>query len=365
MASLFLLGSQAAQANSPTPQCSKQPEILFFLPNLGHPFWSNAAKIMQIAAKKHNIKLTIYYMPNAAQNRFFAADEIENYLQTHKKPDLIGSFLWYKAEERVIKLYNDYNIPFFTINAYLDDKLLSKIGQPRKKYRRWLGHISPNDYKAGYDLLENLITASQISSTQPISVLAFGGELTSSAAVARKQGFEASLKQHKNASLLSYIPTTWLTSESEQRMTGLLKRAPKVDIIWHASDSLAIGTANAISNTPTHYLDNVKIGGIDWSQDILPPIKRKKVNQSLGGHILEATWAMLMLYDYYNGKDFADKTSLMIQSELSAINQKNITNMLEKLKEKNWHKLNYKQFSQCLDRDFTRYSFSPSRFFTN
>lgn len=349
--------------NSFANQCSeKRPEILFIMPTDTSDFWANKAILMHKSAKKLGIRLTVYSPPLSAQNRFAFTDEINHYLSTHKHPDFIISYLWLKSEENFIAMLDSFKIPFISINSNIDEHN-DFFGQPREKYQYWLSHISPDDFSTGYDLIEKLVLQTTKTEKSTINVLAIGGRRDSSSSQARKYGLENYLDNHKDIKLLQYVNTDWSSKDAFNKATILLKRFPDIDIIWAANDTIATGASDAVKAQKSSVKNKPVIGGVDWLPTVLPKIQSKQIALSLGGHMFDGVWAQVLLYDFFNGKDFISDTGNIIKTNMVEINPKNIYRMSKVLHPSYFQNLNIKQYSKCHTPTVQQYNFQASKLF--
>ena len=78
----------------------------------------------------------------------------------------------------LIKLADAAGVPLILLNNELEGKQWAEYGQPRTKYRHWLGSIVPDHESGGYGIAEAvLIEAARIKKHRPLKVLALAGEI--------------------------------------------------------------------------------------------------------------------------------------------------------------------------------------------
>jgi len=68
----------------------------------------------------------------------------------------------------IIKLADAAGVPLILLNNDLDEKHWAEYGEPRTKYRHWLGSIVPDHEGGGYGIAEAiLIEAVRLEKTRP------------------------------------------------------------------------------------------------------------------------------------------------------------------------------------------------------
>ena len=70
-------------------------------------------------------------------------------------------------------------------------------------------------------------------------------------------------------------------------------------------------------------------------------------------------WSLVMLYDHYHGKDFAqpNPTRPLV---MSVIDEKNVEAYLWRFGDKNWSKIDFTGFSKVLNPETIEYNFGIS-----
>ena len=80
---------------------------------------------------------------------------------------------------------------------------------------------------------------------------------------------------------------------------------------------------------------------------------------------MEAGWALVMLYDYHNNKDFKDDTGVEIVTKLEPITKTNIDTFLQKLGDRDWNKIDFRKFTKTDNPSLTSYNFSLDAIFAS
>ena len=91
---------------------------------------------------------------------------------------------------------------------------------------------------------------------------------------------------------------------------------------------------------------DILVGGVGWSNDTLNKITKGEMNASIGGHFLEGAWALILIYDYHNGLDFAEELGTTISTNFDVIVQGREIEYLKKIGEDKWQNIKFRKFSK-------------------
>ena len=78
-------------------------------------------------------------------------------------------------------------------------------------------------------------------------------------------------------------------------------RYPDTNIIWAANDSMALGALRAVRAREARVL----VGGMAGFPDAITSVADGGLAATSAGGYLIGAWALVMLYDYHRGVDFA------------------------------------------------------------
>jgi len=345
--------STLARAN-PSCQINQQsPKVAFIVPTSGkHEFFDRLVELTQAASKQLNIQLRLHLYDEPQYNRFYYAQYIDNVLKAENDNDYLISLFYSQTEKKVMDIVEKHNIRFFSFNSPLSNNVIKLLGKPREKTANWIGHLSPNDEQAGYDLAKHLIDKSE---QKAISMLAINGSRNSEVGKMRAQGLVRKVSENNEITLLQLLHTDWTYQQARDKTALILQRYQDIDVIWSASDSLARGVIDEIEHTNPTLLNNIITGSIDWSPQVVPYLKNNKVTASYGGHIFEGAWLMALIYDHFNGLDFQNELGAVIHDNLLPITKEN-AELIIKTDNDN---INFKQLSKCLTPSTTKYNFNP------
>ncbi|WP_048688638.1 substrate-binding domain-containing protein [Catenovulum maritimum] len=295
-----------------------------------------------------NIELDIQNM-NEEIDPTFPANYLKQTLENNHI-DFVLSPLFF-GNENLLKFTSSKNIPIFTYNTSLDARHNSLLGKPRENYPNWLGHISPDDEGAGYMLAEALLTKTKNFNR----LLAIAGKHQSVVSGNRERGL-VNYFNSKGEALMPIVHSDWTFKRGYQVTKSMLKRDPNIEYIWVVSTSVAFGVIKAVEEMDKS--DTIKVGAFDWLPETMGLIENKTLFMSYGGHFVEAGKALIYMRDYIMGHDFKETSGVILKTKLNRLTLKNLNKYKNGILGTNWDKIDYKQFSYCLNQGKGRYELS-------
>jgi len=331
-------------------------EVIFINPSINDsPFWQRVEQVATSAAKDLNIEFKVY---NSGGHRLWQKKTIDKIINQESKPDYI-IFLPYDGTvlETFTKL-EQAKIPFITIERTTFMNIQTELGQPRGKFKFWLGEIYHNNKKAGQLLANALFKASEKNkvSKNNLNVIGISGEF-SGQSNERNSGLIAEIEQSSEFSLAQIVNAHWDRELASHKFTGLLKRYDNTLIVWTAADIMALGVADIAKQNGKVVNKNLFIGGFDWDIEALKGIEENTYTASVGGHFMQVGWALVKIYDHNKGKQAFNFGNNAPSFELQLIDRDNISDYKVLLNGPDWDKVNFSQFSMFHQTDSTHYQF--------
>ena len=96
------------------------------------------------------------------------------------------------------------------------------------------------------------------------------------------------------------------------------------------------------------------IGGVDGLDEAIDQIAQGKLTASIGGHLMEAAWALILIHDYHRGIDFSGSIGVQSMSSLTAINHHNYSRIAPKMRIAELKKIDFRQFSRFYNKNLTK-----------
>lgn len=351
MFGLIFVSIQQANGATEEPQESSEtaqaPSVVFLSPDNSR-FWVMVSGFMQAVADDLNVDLSIY--TDLEKNRFGYRELLDRVLRLPEKPDYILMMCKEKVTHEMLSMIDAAGIKVLTFNTDVPPDEQPLTGAPREKLPHWIGHVSPNNHKAGQQLVSYLWDRHHQISNQPPLMIGLSGTRDSSAALDRNQGFYDALPSHPSK-LNQIIFAEWSESEALIRTDRLLERHPDLDLIWSASDGMAIGAIRAIEQRGLEPGEDVLVGGVDWEFRALEEIEAGRLAASLGRHFMGGGLALLLINDFHHGYDFAEAGRASLTYDFEIITRNNLDSLRGVMLPERWKTLDFRRFSKTHQPD--------------
>lgn len=313
-------------------------------------FWGLANNFARSAAKDLNIEFTVIH--NSKNNRATYLEAYEKAFNAPEKPDFVIGTMLRGIAQSALELSRQHNIPIFMLNSDVPDPEKNQVGNIRGKYNNYIGHMLPDEEQAGHLLTCELMKiAKRKNPNGRKQILAFSGHRESPVAIDRAEGLQEAAEAC-NATIRQLVYTDWSPTDAYFRTRKLISRYPNIDILWYATDDMALKAITLDSS------NRYTIGGFDWNGEAIKSIKKGNLDASVGGHFTETGFALVLLYDYYHGKDFVSQYDGKIYTEMIAITKDNLDKYYDILTRQDWGNIDFKKFSKVLNPDLENYNFS-------
>ncbi len=318
-------------------------KVVFLSPDTSR-FWHMVGGFMQAVADDLEIDLTIY--TDQDRNRFSYRDLLNKVLEQPDRPDYIVFMCKEKVTHDMLTRVGEAGIKVFTFNTSVPEEELAKTGQPREKLPHWIGHLSPDNRAAGATLATELFKRyQQKTGNQANMLVGLSGSRDSSAAIHRNEGLRNMLEGQGSIDH-QLLFADWDQEEARLKVERLIARYPALDLIWNASDGMALGAIDAARATGRKPGEDLMVGGLDWEQRALDEIGEGRMALSLGRHFMGGGLALLLIHDYHTGYDFAGQGGVSMNYSLAIADRDNLGGVREVMDPANWDETDFRQFSK-------------------
>ncbi|WAJ71904.1 ABC transporter substrate-binding protein [Catenovulum adriaticum] len=319
--------------------------VLFINPDIkGRVFWDLTTDVAKQAADQLGINLIVKY---GGGNRFsnqILLEQIEGYY------DYVVFFPHSGNAVQSFKVLSQLGIPFITLERSISQDELELLKKTSSLYPLWIGEVFYDDAQAGALLANKLITLHRKKSQAQPQILAFNGDYSQTSSN-RSAGLITAAAS-KQAKVLQVLHTMWKPEQAQYKLNKALKRYPNANIIWTASDQLAI----AISDQLNINRANILVGGIDWSPKAIGYVENKQLSAVVGGHFMQAAWALVLVYDHFKGVDISmARKAMPLQHQ--TIDSTNIDKLANLKNTSIWRCFNFSNFSIDLNSQIDTYKF--------
>lgn len=283
-------------------------------------FWKRVHDLVGATGEDLDLDFEIYY---SEENYIKLMEQVDTVLSNPAtRPDGIIFHNYKRTGEKILAVAERYKVKSLIFNAGFTATKNPNL-RPRTRYKHWVGEVLPDDEYAGAELFKQLDRAARsLPDHQPnnlLQVLAMEGNKSSAAYQARKRGFVKALEQSKNTVFTQYVPADWSRTVAQEKFPVLLKRYPKIKLMWAANDNMALGLIDGARDHSSVPGRNFVVGGIDWLPESFEAVREGKMAVTIGGHFVEGMWALILLYDYLNGFDFSEQYGHSLSTQMLAV----------------------------------------------
>ena len=336
--------------------------LAFFAPRgEGDPFWGQFIGFMEKATLDFGMELNVYY---AEGNLERMREQIVSEAKSTERADILVFPNFKKGGETFLKIVEEQQIPAFVVNSGFTEE--EEVGVPRGKYKHWIGELLPAEEEVGAMLAESLIEEGlRLRSTEnlpQLEMVGITGIVSDYAAIQRTKGLQQVLLSYPEIRLRQIVPANWSDKNAAASFAMLSRRYPNVTLIWSASDVMAQGVIRTAKKRGITPGKDVLVGGIDWAQAGLQAVRSGDQYVSIGGHFLEGGWAVVLIYDYLSGSDFA-KIKLRWRSKMGSVTAPKWETQRKRLAKIKPDFVDFKRYSRFLNPENTSYDFKIESLF--
>jgi len=274
--------------------------VLFLNPGTtDEAFWISYSQFMQAAAKDLGVDLRILYAQRMPE---LTVAQARLALQGPDRPDYLVFVNEQYVAPQILRLAEGSGVKLFMVNASLTANQMSLLGERADR----LGSLVPNDEEGGYLMLKELIRQHPpVAPGQVIELLAFSGLKITPSSQLREQGMMRALAEHPEVRLRQLVYGGWTRERAYEQAKLLLRRYPKVSLVWSANDEMAFGAMQAYSETGGVPGKDALFSAINTSPAALQAKVDGRLSVLLGGHFTLGGWALVQLHDIDQGVDLS------------------------------------------------------------
>ncbi|MGQ3070298.1 MAG: ABC transporter substrate-binding protein [Ferrovibrionaceae bacterium] len=281
----------------------ERPRVIFVNPGKpDEPFWPMLAAVMKAAASQLDMSLDIEW---ALRDRIAMVDL--GVQAARARPDYLvlvneQRSAWAGFEEAA-KL----GVKVLLLNNPFSGTDLARFGGPRERFANYIGALLPDNVAAGRAMALALAKAAIArGDSDPLELLAINGLSATPAAADRFAGLQQALAEEPRLRLVAHTEVEWSRAAAADAVEGLLLRHKGLQLVWAASDVMGLGAIDAAVRAGIAGDRRWLVTGLNWSPDGLAAIRDGRMLMAVGGHFMAGGFALVMLRDYHDGRDFAE-----------------------------------------------------------
>jgi ABC-type sugar transport system substrate-binding protein len=350
-----------AVASVPTTTLGGDIRVAFIDATVPREYWKPLTTIMQVAAAQLGIDVEIR---ETGKSRDKALAIARDFLAQNPPPDYLIASNDVDAGGEIIKLADAAHVKLILINNDLDPKDWAAYGAPRAKYPSWLGSIVPDHEGAGYGVAVAILgEAATVKRKRPLKLLGLTGDTTTPGSTldrvrGMKHGVDVMQKLlgPNSIDLLDVLYLDWTAKTAERAVREFTTGDRRVDVVWAANDPMALGAMAALVERGYRPGTDVLFGGINWNQAAVDKILSGEMVLTYGGNLLQGAWAMVLVRDFTDGRDFAEE-DVRQQIPMTAIDRQ-LARRFPKVDEIDWRKVDFTRFCKSRNPTLDAYKFT-------
>jgi ABC-type sugar transport system substrate-binding protein len=324
-------------------------------------YWVTAAHAMQAAARSLGMQLSVRYAERDHPRSMDIAREIAA-LPPRERPQFAIVTNDYATGPELLRILDSAGIKtLFAYSRILAAPELADAGRPRGRYKGWLGSIEPRAGDAGYMTANALIAraraAHAFSADGKLHMLAIGGDRSSTTSILRDEGMRRAVAEHADVVLEQEVIAGWTRDKAAEQSAGLYERYPDAHLIWAGNDLMAFGAMQSWEQRGGTPGKDAFFSGINTSQEALADIRNGRLAALAGGHFICGAWALVLLYDYAHGRDFADEGLELERPMFMLFTPKDARRFEQRYGGTNFDNIDFRRYSKVLNPKLRQYDF--------
>ncbi|GAL24647.1 periplasmic sugar-binding domain protein [Vibrio variabilis] len=312
---------------------SANVQVLFVNPGFSdESFWGDVDKYAIAAAQSLDIQLEIIH---GQRDRILTQQKLAERMKKAPEPDFVilvnekgsGQNLLEPIAPRASKVT-------FALNDLTASEKRIIYANPKYAHRLLPG-VFPNNYNIGYLSAQSLFSS---GGSVPGDFVLISGDKNTPASINREAGATSFIMQEERVSLSQRVYGDWQESIAYEQAKVLLNRHKDIRYLWTANDHMAFGAIRALEDAGLEAGEDVFIGTINTSAEVLNALAQKQIASLSGGHFTAVGLALVKIYHYANGEPWPQRTKynlfqpIMYPSDLFDI-----------IKQKDWNNIDFKR----------------------
>jgi ABC-type sugar transport system substrate-binding protein len=273
-------------------------------------YWVTATQGMQAVAHSLGMTFEVQYAQREPLKTFEIAREMVA-RAPGKRPDYIVITDDYAVADQLLRITDAAGVKTFLAYSSIPLDQRGGVGSPRGKYKGWLGSLEPRAEDAGYLTARALIERGRrekaFGPDGKLHMLAIAGDRTTASSIKRNQGMRRAVADDPGVVLEQEVYAAWTRENAAEQADLLYRRYPDARLVWAGNDLMAFGAMAAWEKRGGKPGADAWFSGINTSTEALEAIKSGRLTSLAGGHFITGAWALVLVYDYDHGRDFADE----------------------------------------------------------
>lgn len=349
-----------ALASFALPLVAAAQSVVFINPGKSdEAYWVTAAQAMQSAAKALGMKLEVLYAERDHLRTVEFAREVAS-RPTGSRPEfaIVTNDNATGAEQ--LRILDAAGVKTFLAYSSIPRDQRSATGNPRERYKGWLGSLEPHAEDAGYVTALALIEQGRRAKAQApdgkLHLVAIAGDRTTPSSIARNEGMRRAVAEAGDAVVEQTVFAGWARDKAAEQAEWLYARYPEARLVWAGNDLMAFGAMAALEKAGKVPGRDAFFSGVNTSREAMEALAAGRLTALAGGHFITGAWSLVMLYDYAHGHDFAPEGLDLDRSMFTNFDAKSAEVYLQRF-DKGFDSVDFRRYSKALNPKLARYDF--------
>lgn len=322
-------------------------------------YWVTATQAMQAAAESLGMTFEVQYAEREHLKTLAIAREMVA-RPAGKRPEYIVITNDYAVAGELLKIIDGAGIRTFLAYSSIPAEQRADIGAPRTKYKGWLGSLEPRAEDAGYltarALIERGKKGKAFAPDGKLHLLAIAGDRSTPSSIHRNEGMRRAVAENPAVVLEQEVYAAWTREKAAEQSEVLFQRYPHVKLVWAGNDLMAFGAMQSWEKRGGKPGSDAWFSGINTSTEALNAVKSGRLTSLAGGHFITGAWALVMIYDYHHGRDFADEGLELERSMFAEFNPQLADRYIERYSG-GFRGVDFRRYSKVKNPQLKRYNF--------
>ena len=328
------------------------PRIVFLNPGEpfdrgAGPYWSMVAQSMISAANSFGMELEVLYGERDHLRMLRQAQEVA---LRPNPPEYVVIVNEKSAAPQMFRMFNGSPAKILLLHNDLTKAQRQEIGNEREKIQNWIGTVTTNARRAAFLLMERLYQ--RLGDRDP-QIIGITGDPNTPVSLERADGVQDYVSHARRGRINQLAFGDWTRDDGEHKAAILLARYPDSNIIWAANDTMALGALSAVKASGA----SVLVGGMGGWPEALVSVADGGLTATAAGNFIVGSFAMVLLYDYHHGQDFAAHGGVHQELEYLIVDRENVAQFNKAVMER-LNSMNFRRYSKVLNPTPGPYDFN-------
>jgi len=342
------------------PLCVAAQSVVFINPGKSdEAYWVTSAQAMQSAARALGMKLEVLYAERDHLRTIEFAKQVAARPQA-ARPEFAIVTNDNDTGAELLRILDGAGVKTFLAYSSIPPEARGATGEPRGRYKGWLGSLEPHAEDAGYVTAQALIAQARRASARAadgkLHMIAIAGDRTTPSSLRRNAGMSKAVAESPDVVLEQTVFAGWARDKAREQAEWLHARYPDARLFWAGNDLMAFGAMEALEKAGSIPGRDAFFSGVNTSREAMDELRSGRLTALAGGHFITGAWSLVMLYDYAHGRDFADEGLDLDRSMFTNFDAKSAQVYLSRFGE-GFDAVDFRRYSKALNPALKRYNF--------